>query len=453
MRDGWRARLGRGALALIAVAIVVAVILAVLPEPAAVVLGIALTASLSRSQFERDARGRLEALLVLPVIGLAGMALGALLSASLSIGAVVYVVVLVAAVALRGRSSLFRRIGALVATPFLAVLFLPAGAGADRGTVVAVVAPIGIAVLAWAVVTVVQVGARRLGLAPEPTGPSRPEPPTPSRLRPSASTRSALQLGVALTAAFVIGGTVFGEHWPWVVLSTIIVAYLPRGRADAIRTGAHRLGGAAAGSLVALLPAGILPADGGLLVALALAAIGIGILFREVGYAVWAFGVTVALTLLERLTGQPSPLIGQRLIEIVVGVAIGLLAVALLYPVRTTDVVRSRLGGVLAAVSDRLAAAEPAEARAAEARLRSALRELDRSVAALTDAGRVLALARRPPPRAVTWASDAHLIAASAIAAPTPGPGALRRAVGEARRSLRSPDDLGPALRRAAESG
>jgi hypothetical protein len=52
------------------------------------------------------------------------------------------------------------------------------------------------------------------------------------------------------------------------------------------------------------------------------------------------------------------------MVEIVVGVAIGLLAVALLYPVRTTDVVRSRRGGVLAAVSERLAAAEPAEARA-----------------------------------------------------------------------------------------
>lgn len=453
MRDGWQARLGRGALALIAVAIVVAVILAILPEPAAVMLGIALTASLSRSQLERDRRGRLEALLVLPVIGLAGVALGALLRASPGIGAVVYVVVLVSAVALRGRGPLWRRIGSLVATPFLAVLFLPAGAGADRGTFVAVVAPIGIAVLAWAVVTVVQVTARRLGLILEPTRPARPEATTPSRLRPSASTRSALQLGVALTAAFVIGGTVFGEHWPWVVLSTVIVAYLPRGRADAIRTGVHRLIGAAVGSLVALLPAGILPTDGGLLVALALAAIGIGILFREVGYAAWAFGVTVALTLLERLTGQPSPLIGQRLIEIAVGVAIGLLAVGLVYPVRTTDVVRSRLSGVLAAVSDRLAAAEPTEAHAVDARLRGALCELDRSVAALTDAGRVLALVRRPPPRAATWASDAHLLAARAVAAPTPGPGALRRAVGEARRALRSPDELGPALRRAVESG
>ncbi|KTS59750.1 hypothetical protein NS206_12355 [Microbacterium testaceum] len=449
MRDRWQARLGRGALALIAVAIVVAVVLAILPEPAAVMLGIALAASLSRSQLERDRRGRIEALLILPVIGLVGVALGALLRASPGIGAVVYVMVLVAAVAVRGRSLMWRRIGSLVATPFLAVLFLPAGAGADRGPVVAVLAPIGISVLAWTVVTVVQACARARRLLPAaiPDGPA-----PPSRLRPSASTRSALQLGVALTAAFVIGRTMFGEHWPWVVLSTVIVAYLPRGRADAIRTGVHRLVGAAVGSLVALLPAGILPTDGGLLVALALAAIGIGILFRDLGYAAWAFGVTVALTLLQRLTGQPSPLVGQRLIEIVVGVAIGLLAVTLVYPVRTTDVVRSRLSGVLAAVSDRLAAMEPTETRAAESRLQSALRELDRSVAALTDAGRVLALARRPPPRAATWASDAHLLAARAVAAPTPGPGAPRRAVGEARRALRSPDDLGPALRRAVES-
>ncbi|WZH35313.1 MAG: FUSC family protein [Microbacterium enclense] len=453
MREGWRDRLGRGALALLAVAIVVAVLLTVLPEPSAIILGIALTASLSRSQFERDRRGRLEALALLPVVGLAGVALGALLRASPWIGALVYVVVLVAVVASRGRGPFWRRIGSLVATPFLAVLFLPAGVGVDLGPLAAVLAPIGIAVLAWVVVTAVQGAARALMLIPRPVSGGREDVLPPSRLRPSASTRSALQLGVALTVAFVVGGTVFGEHWPWVVLSTIIVAYLPRGRADAIRTGVHRLIGAAVGSLVALLPAGVLPSDGGVVVALALTAIGVGVLFREIGYAVWAFGVTVALTLLERLTGQPSPLIGQRLIEIVVGVAIGLLAVALVYPVRTADVVRSRLSAVLAAVSDRLAAADATDARAAESRIRAALRELDRSAAALTDAARVLALVHRPPPRAAAWTSDAHLIAAVALTAPTPGPAARRRAVGAARRALRSPDDLGPALRRAVEAG
>ncbi|MCS5498434.1 FUSC family protein [Cnuibacter physcomitrellae] len=489
MRDGLRARLGRGLLALIAAAIVVAVLLVVLPEPSAVMLGIALSASLSRSQLERDARGRLEALMLLPVVGLIGFGIGALLRADLVAGAVVYVLALVTAMLLRGRGPLWRRVSALVATPFLAVLFLPAAPGADRGPVAAVVVPVGVAVLAWAAVTAVQVAACALGLLPLPAvrpaaaeaaradatpgeGAATPGAggvtpgataalqsaagPTPgagrSRLRPPAEVRAAAQIGVALVVAFLVGALAFGDHWPWVVLSAVIVAYLPRGRADAIRTGLHRLVGAAAGSLVALVPAAVLPGDSAVLVGLALAAIGVGILLREVGYAAWAFGVTVALTLLERLTGQPEPLIGQRLIEIVIGVAVGLLAVCLVFPLRTTDVVRSRLRDVLAAVSDRLGADDPAAVLGAEARIRSTLRELDRSAAGLLDAGRVLAVVRRPPPRAVEWVADAHALGVYAARAPAPAPAAVRRAVGDARRALRAPDDLGPALRRAADT-
>lgn len=515
MRDGLRARLGRGVLALIAAALVVAVLLAVLPEPSAVILGIALSASLSRSQLERDARGRLEALVLLPVVGVLGFGIGALLRADLVVGAVVYVIALTGAVLLRGRGALWRRISALVATPFLAVLFLPAAPGADRGPVASVLVPVGVAVLAWAAVTVVQVGARALGLLPRTSvaraeaaraadvrpaaagerdveaeghgaeatarlgaaagsdaGAGATAPPAAaagpaagaagpdgeavgvarSGLRPPAEVRAAAQLGAALVVAFLVGGLGFGDHWPWVVLSAVIVAHLPRGRADAVRTGLHRLVGAAAGSLVVLVPASILPSDSAVLVALALAAIGIGILLREVGYAAWAFGVTVALTLLEQLTGQAAPLIGQRLVEIVIGVVVGLLAVCLVYPIRTTDVVRSRLRDVLAAVSERLAADDPVAAKTAEIRIRSTLRELDRSATSLTDAGRALALVRRSPPRAVEWVADAHTLGAYAAGAPSPAPAGVRRTVGEARRALRAPDELGPALRRAADA-
>jgi hypothetical protein len=450
VRDGWRTRLGRGALALVAVAIVVAILLVVLPEPAAVMLGIALTASLSRSQLERDARGRLEALVLLPVVGVVAEALGALLRVSPWAGAAVYVVVLVGVVLVRDRGPRWRRVGSLAATTFIAVLFLPGGAGGGRGPVVAVAAPILIAVLAWVAVAVVQGTARATGVVPRDVSAPPPSPRREGR-RPSAAVRAAVQLAVALVAAFLVGGLVFGAHGAWVVLSTVIVAYLPRGRADAIRTGLHRLVGAAAGSVLALVPATTLPGGDIALIVGALAAVGFGILFRDVGYVAWAFGVTVALTLLERLTGSAAPLIGQRLIEIVLGVAIGLAAVAFVYPVPTTDVVRSQLSVVLSSVSDRLAATDTRAARAPEAQLRAALRELDRSAASLVEAGRALALVRRPPPPAVTWCRDAHAIAAAAVSGPTPGSPALRRAVGDARRALRLPDELGPALCRAAD--
>lgn len=456
-----RALLFRGALGLTATAIVVTVILAVDPEPASVVLGIALTSSLSRSQWERDRRGRLEALLLLPPLGLATMGVGALLNQVFWLGAVVYVVALVGVTLLRRFGETGRRVAAVASTPLLAVLFLPSGAGADRGPAVAVIEPLLISVLAWAVVTAVHLAARRLGPVARGTraaasaagGNLTAATPAPrGRLRPTATTRMAIQVGVAATVAFVVGALGFGSHWAWVVLSTVIVAYLPRGRAEAVSKGVHRFAGAAAGSLVALVPLAVTPDRAPLLAGAALAAIGVGILLREVSYAVWAFCVTIALTLLERLGGQSSPLIGVRLVEIGIGVAIGIMAVCIVFPVRTSDVVRARLAMVLAAVSGRLSAETERARSDADLRIAAAARELDRACAPLHEAARVLSVFRRPPPDAVTWVHHAHLIVDATVRGPVPGSGSLRRAVGEARHALKTPSTLGETLKRAAEA-
>ncbi|SKA96290.1 Fusaric acid resistance protein-like [Agreia bicolorata] len=460
MHRGIRAKLVRGSVALFAVALIVAVLLVVDPEPAPVMLGITLGSSLSRSQLGRHGRERLEALALLPLLGLATIGLGTLLHVQFVLGAAVYVLVLVGTVLLRQTGDLGKRFSGLAATPFLAVLFLPGGAGRDHGPVLAVAEPLLIAVFAWVVVTAVQLVVQRIGVLPSPVvrpaSPVRAASPATAAaqassrptggLRPSATTRSALQLGVGLTLAFVIGVAGFGTHWAWVVLSAVIVAYLPRGRADAVSKGLHRLLGAAAGSVFALVPLAAGPGDSTVLVVAALAAIGVGILFREVSYAVWAFGVTVALTLLDHLTGQASPLIGMRLVEIAIGVTVGLLPVCLLLPVRTTDVVRSRLRPVLSAVAERLEAAGPSERAATQHRIEADLRELDQASASLREAARVLAIVRRPPPEGAQWVRDTHTIAAAAIASPPSVDSDFRRAVRDARRALRDPAALGTAL-------
>ncbi|MBF4635843.1 FUSC family protein [Agreia pratensis] len=451
MQRGIRAKLVRGCVALSAVSLIVAVLMAVDPEPAAVMLGITLGSSLSRSQLGHHGRERLQALGLLPLLGMATIGLGMLLQLQFVLGAAVYVLVLVGTVLLRQTGDLGRRFSSLAATSFLAVLFLPGGAGRDHGPVLAVVEPLSIAVFAWLVVTAVQLLAQRLTVLPSPARrptveTASPTSPPSNSLRPSSTTRSALQLGVGLTLAFVIAADGFGDHWAWVVLSAVIVAYLPRGRADAVSKGLHRLLGAAAGSVFALLPLATGPGDSTILVIAALSAIGIGLLLREVSYAAWAFGVTVALTLLDRLTGQPSPLIGMRLIEIAIGVTVGLLPVCLLLPVRTADVVRSRLRPVLAAVAERLAAADPSAQAAAQRRIEADLRELDQAGASLQEAARALAIVRRPPPEGAQWVRNAHTIATAAIDS-TPSAGdELSQAVRDARRALRDPAALGSAL-------
>ncbi|RII92342.1 hypothetical protein DZF98_07270 [Clavibacter californiensis] len=177
----------RGALALTAAAIVVAIVLCVDPEPAPVMLGIALVSSLSRSQSERDFRGCLEALALLPVLAVLTSGIGALLRQALWLGAALYVAALVAATLVRRFGELGRRLSTVAATPSLAVLFLPAGAGADHGPVLAIAEPILVAVLAWTVVTLVQASARRLRVVPSPgavaSGAPAPRNPAPDRAR------------------------------------------------------------------------------------------------------------------------------------------------------------------------------------------------------------------------------------------------------------------------------
>jgi len=447
--------LRRGALALAATTIVVGVILITDAEPASVMLGIALTSSLSRSQLEKDRRGRLEALWMLPVLGVVSVGLGVLLRTDFWIGAIVYTAALTAVTALRGAGAWGRRIAGIAATPLLATLFLPAGAGADHGPVLALLEPLIIALFSWAVVTVVHLAARRPGVLPASSAQRQHTLPPPSsrpRSRPSATMRMTAQVAVATATSFVIGGIGFGSHWAWVVLSTVIVAFLPRGRADAISKGVHRLLGAAAGSLVALVPlhatADVAPA----ITACALAAVGVGILVREFGYALWAFTVTIALTLLEALQGQAAPLIGVRLIEIAVGVGVGVLAVCLVWPIRTADVVRAQLAVLLAAVSDRLAAETGEERSRTDRRIATGLSDLDRASAPLREAARACRALRLRPPDAVAWARDALVIASAAQTAGESGSSGLRRAVGEARRTLTTPSELGDALRRAAQA-
>jgi len=447
--------LRRGALALAATAIAVAVILIADPEPAPVMLGIALTSSLSRSQLEKDRRGRLEALWMLPVLGAVSVGLGVLLHTDFWIGAIVYTAALASVTAIRGAGTWGRRIAGIAATPLLATLFLPAGAGADHGPVLALLEPLVIALLSWTVVTIVHLTARRLGVLPALWG-ERPHPGAPPasrpRRRPSTTARMAAQVAAATATSFVVGGIGFGPHWAWVVLSTVIVAFLPRGRADAISKGVHRFLGAAAGSLVALVPLHATPDAARVIAACALVAVGVGILVREYGYALWAVSVTIALTLLEALQGQAAPLIGVRLIEIAGGVAIGVLAVCLVWPVRTADVVRSQLAALLAAVSDRLAAETGEERSHADRRIAAGLSDLDRASAPLREAARLCRVLRLRPPEAVAWARDARVIASAAHAAGESGSSGLRRAVGDARRTLTTPSTLGDALRRAAQA-
>jgi hypothetical protein len=441
-----------------AVLVTLAVALLLDPEPGPAIFGMLLAISLSRSQLERDTRGRLEAGLVLPVVALVGAGTGALLVTVPWVGAAVFTLAVTASVYLRRFGELGRRIGGVIALPFTALLVAPVHS-ARLGPALSVVVTIVIGLVAWGAVTLLQLGAMRVGLLPAPPRATAPAaranaPETAVRRttprgqghRVDATTRLALQMLLAVGAAFVIGFLLFPDRWSWIVLTALLVTIGNAGRADVTHKAVQRVVGAGAGSLLALLPL-LLPHPpvwlGLVLVVVALFA---GLVLRPFGYVWWTLTVTVALALTQSFTAGRFSLF-ERWGEIALGAVLAVAIAWVVLPVRSEGTVRRRIADALAATSDWLAAvtdrsgAEPEDVVPLEHRTRLALARLERVAPPFDAATRWLPASWRP--RTCGWLDTARTAMRLLLDHPR---AAARRPLGLARRALRTPDELQPAL-------
>ena len=443
-----RSSLAQAVVTMLAILATVALSLLIAPEPGPAVLGAMLCLSLSRSQLERDWRGRIEAGIALPFIGLISAGVGLLLLNLRIVGAVVYVLGMFLSILLRRFGPVPRRIGALLALPFIALLVAPNPVPSTVHGGFAVLVPAFVALVAFAFVTLFQVAAMGIRMLPRPLPAAAPdaaaERPPGSRLDPS--TRLALQMALSLALAFTIGFLVFPDRWAWIVLTVVVVAVGNAGRADVLYKGIQRLVGAAAGTVVALLGLS-LPSIGGpnlpTVIALLLIVF-VAVFLRPFGYLWWALFFTLALTLLQSFAAEPStglgPLLGERLEEIALGSALALLVAWFMLPLRSENTVRRRIATVLAALQERLAEQTPETGAA----LTAAEKQLAR-VAPPYDAWRRI-FRRATRPRAGLWIATTR---DSVELGRDGGSPAARKALGEARRTLRDPAELQPALERA----
>ncbi|MFJ9151379.1 FUSC family protein [Streptomyces sp. NPDC102270] len=300
------------------------------------VLAVALTLTLAGTQRTADTRRRLTALALLPATAAVSILVGRLIAVHYVVGAAVFTAGISAPVWIRRYGHAATKAGTLMTLPFIALLVVPGPAlppKAQSGLVSWTWAAV-IAVLAVCCVWLVQgLGDRYGPWRPDPEPPN-PVPRRPSRLRPRPSTRMALQLAVAIAAAFVAGRLLFDEHWPWAVLTAYVAASGNRDRTDVVRKGIQRLGGACAGTLLA---AGVATAGvaGPTSVALMFTVLAIALWLRPINYAYWAAGMTTALALLLGWFGQDATsLLPTRLAAIAVGAALTVASAWWLLPVR-----------------------------------------------------------------------------------------------------------------------
>ncbi len=372
-----------------------------------VVLAVMLSITFTAERAGTGTTQRLTSLVILPVAGIAAGAVAALLFTVPLLGDTLFVVVVSGAIWIRRFGPVATRIGTLVSLPFITVLVVPAPSTPNGGFALWAAA---VALLVAVVAFGVQWCARVTGFNPAPnatSGASRRAASAaqmkggdasvrqPGANRLPASTRMAVQMAIALTAAFLIGHLVFGEHWFWVVLTAFIVASGNRGRGDVLYKGIHRTIGAAAGTVVAaglvlFAPTHVTGGTADATIAAIAVILALGLWLRPAGYGWWAAAMTAMLSLLHELTGtEADSAMFIRLAAILVG---GVLSTAIAWwvlPVRTGDVLRRRTADALAALSNLLVGCirEPD----AVAPLRSAL---DDSIAHLEQLGPTLRLER-----------------------------------------------------------
>jgi hypothetical protein len=288
------------------------------------VLAVVLAVSLDRTERGSGLRPRLPGLAVLPAVAVAAAGIGVLLDRLPGAGDVLFTVVLAATVWVRRFGPRATKLGTWTTLPLLAVLIspLPPRGMTDVGWAALV------AVLAFGWVSATQLVTRS-------TKEAEPVRRRAGSLRPRPSTRMAIQLGVAVGAAFLIGRLAFGEHWTWIVLTAFVVCSGNRGRVDVVHKGLLRLVGAAAGTVVATFLAGWFGPRDSRSIVLIFVVLAVAIGLRTLSYAYWAGGVTAILALLFGYYGQYGvDLLATRLLAIALGAVLAIGISWYLLPVR-----------------------------------------------------------------------------------------------------------------------
>lgn len=412
----------------------------------------------SRAEFARSSA-------LLPAIGLVAAGVGWLLVAVPPVGAVAFVAGMSVPIWMRRFGDRVARLGALLTLPFTAILVAPGAVVQTGRWWLDLLLLVGASVVAIVWVAM----AREVGvLAGVVTAPDAPAPPAtqapparqaaPARMprrRLPASTRMALQMAVALAAAFVAGWLLFPDHAMWTVLTAFIVCSGNRGRGDVLYKSALRVAGALAGTAAAVALSFVVEPTGLFAVVVIFVALFVGTWLRTYSYAFWALAVTLAVALLQGLLGVTptgaslGAVLGERILAIVTGAVLGIAASWFVLPVRSEDVARKRFSEMLVALGAVLSPGDPALPVAMRV---AAFRASIGRVEQLAPAHRAhrMVVGKRTArvidcieaARELPAALDARLASRSTGPADPEAATRLRVAIGQARRSLAAPTDF-----------
>jgi len=376
------------------------------------ILAAALSVRLMRHDGMPAPRTLLGEFLTLPLVAVAAGLVGLAFLKVPALGAVLFTGGITLSILLRRYGEWGSAIGRVIALPLIAVLVVPpVHLEGAHGPLTLPLLVIAAGLIALTSTLAVSWLALYLGLT------SASEVPRPARTpaaRPGVlpiATRMGLQMFTALTLAFLIGMTLFPEHWFWIVLTAFIVCSGTVGRGDAVYKGLLRLAGAVGEACVAALAAYVVFPDPAAYAAAVFLVLFLGIWLRQINYAWWAACTTLTFALLQGNHAEAvAPLLGMRLVCIVIGALCGIAAVWFVYPVRTGQLVKKQVAEALAALRDTPAGG------GRRAVLEQHAERLER-MAAPVRLHRRLFGAKDPDRHPATWIEHMHALLSQALSA------------------------------------
>lgn len=164
-----------------------------------------------------------------------------------------------------------------------------------------------------------------------------PEPApkdAPSGLNPS--TKAAIQVAVATSAATVLGELVSPDRWYWAVLTAFLVFTGASTRGEILTRAGQRVLGTIAGVLAGVVIAALVGNDQPLQLVLIVVCVFFAFYLVTVAYALLSFFVTILLAMLYGLLGTFSiEVLELRIIETAVGGAVGMASAYFIFSTST----------------------------------------------------------------------------------------------------------------------
>jgi hypothetical protein len=197
--------------------------------------------------------------------------------------------------------------------------------------------------------------------------------------------RIALQMGVAVTIALVLGDQLDQKRWYWAVIAAFVTFMGAHNAGEQLRKGTLRVIGTVAGVLVGALSAHLVGPHLFAALAIIMGSLFLGLFLMRSSYAWFVVSITIALSQLYVQLGEYSDgLLMLRLEETALGAAVALLTVLVVMPLRTKRVVLVATREYLTALDELVGAiGEPAgDMRAAARRLDVAYQALMATLAA-----------------------------------------------------------------------